>query len=274
MRLGETHFKNTDFIYHAIRRGCVEHRGMELLRAHPPELGRLLLHGEVDAAPTSSIVYALHPGKFFILDGFSISAPSCTGSILVFSREANSLEELEGGGIATTSTSASSVALLEILLREREIDARLIKNQNPSLEEMLRSADAALLIGDNALVEGYSRPELVIADLGEEWHALTRLPMVYALWLVRAGVAQREVEKLKLTLGEARSYAYEHFSELASQLADQLGIPAEAMEEHLRRLDYTLGDDNLRGLRRFFELASRHGIIPSPPEIRLVGGER
>jgi predicted solute-binding protein len=44
------------------------------------------------------------------------------------------------------------------------------------------------------------------------------------------------------------------------------------MEEHLRRLDYSLGCENLRGLRRFFELASRHGIIPSPPELKFAGG--
>ena len=276
MRLGETHFKNTDFIYHAIRNGAVNSAGVELVRAHPPELGELLHRGEIDAAPTSSIMYALHPGEFLILDGFSISAPAGTGSILIFSREASCLDELDGKSIATTSTSASSVALLEILLRERGINARLIKNQNPRLEEMLHHAEAALLIGDHAIVEGYRRRELVIADLGEEWHALTRLPMVYALWLVRKSFAHRreEVERLKLALNEARSYAYEHFSELAAQLASQLSIPPKAMEEHLRCLDYSLSEANLLGLRRFFELASKHGIIPSPPEIRLVGGER
>ena len=276
MRLGETHFKNTDFIYHAIRSGAVNSAGVELVRAHPPELGELLHRGELDAAPTSSIVYALYPEDFLILDGFSISAPAGTGSILVFSRDVTCLEELEGKSIATASTSASSVALLEILLRERGIEARLIKNQAPSLADMLRNADAALLIGDHALVEGYRRRELVIADLGEEWHSLTRLPMVYALWLVRRSFAQHgeEVEELRRVLNEARSYAYEHLSELAAQLAAQLGIPPRAMEEHLRCLDYSLSKNNLRGLQKFFELASKHGIIPSPPEIRLVGGER
>ncbi len=275
MRLGETHFKNTDFIYHAIRSGAVECSGIELVKAHPPELARLLLSGKIDAAPTSSIMYALHPEELAILEGLSISAPAGTGSILVFSRCASCLKELRGKRIATTSTSASSVALLRILLREKGIDAKLVVNHPPRLGEMLRIADAALLIGDHALVAGYLHPELVVADLGEEWRSLTGLPMVYALWLVTDEFARRTemVEELKSVLVQARRYAYEHLHELARVFAEQLGIPARVMREHLRCLDYNLSSRNLRGLKRFFELASRHGIIPSVPELRFAGGE-
>ncbi len=273
IRLGETRFSNTAFVRHAILSGAVREE-LTLVSAHPPELAEMLLRSAIDAAPASSIFYALHPERLAVLRGFSISAFGSTGSILVFSSRASALEELEGMRISATRASAASVALLRILLRELGVNAEVVENQEPRLEQMLSSHDAALLIGDDALAGAHAHPELVISDLGEEWRRLTGMPMVYALWMLSPEAARRPelVERVRRLLTLAREYAWKNLQELASEHARRLGIPEESMRRHLESLDYTLSGRHLRALERYFTLAERHGVIPRAPErVRMVG---
>lgn len=70
------------------------------------------------------------------------------------------------------------MALLKILLLEKfEIEPEFVV-MPPNLDEMLKRADAALVIGDRALQYQTERPNHL--DLGEEWTDMTGLPFVYA----------------------------------------------------------------------------------------------
>lgn len=265
MRVGQTYFKNTDFIYYAIREGIID-LGAELVTAHPPALGEMLLQGTVDVAPISSIIYGRHPDELVLLPDFSISAFGETGSILLFSDTVVSLDDLEDKKIALPGTSATSSVLLDILLREKGVGAEFVHHPEPDLRAMLNGADAALLIGDHALA-ARGRGERVLADLGAEWRRLTGLKMVYALWAVRRRFAEAhpdEVDGLYEKLSASRRYAYDHFREVAAALATRLGISAEAMAWHLSRLDYSLGTENRAGLEGFFALASKYGLAARP----------
>ncbi|MBI4344994.1 MAG: menaquinone biosynthesis protein [Euryarchaeota archaeon] len=265
MRVGQTYFKNTDFIYYAIQEGAID-LSAELVTAHPPALGEMLLRGEVDVAPISSIIYGQHPEELVLLPDFSISAFGETGSILLFSDDLASLGDLEGKKVALPGTSATSSVLLDILLREKEIGAEFVHHPEPDLRVMLRGSDAALLIGDHALA-ARGRGERVLADLGEEWRRLTGLRMVYALWAVRRRFAEarpEEVDGLYEKLSASRRYAYDHFLEVAAALATRLGISAEAMAWHLSRLDYSLGTENRAGLGGYFALASKYELAANP----------
>ncbi len=275
LRLGETRFCNTAFLRHALCSGRKMLRDcrVELVSAHPPELAHMLLRLEIDAAPVSSIFYALYPDKLAVLRGFSISACGSTGSILVFSERASALEELEGMRISASCASAASVALLRILLAERQINAEVVEGQVPELRKMLAVHEAALLIGDDAIVEAHRHPELVIADLGEEWRRLTGMPMVYALWMLstKAVESGERVHRIAELLAGAREYAREHLREIASCHARRLGVPESSILSHLKSLDYSLTGKHLRALQRYFRLAERHGILGAVPgSIRVV----
>jgi len=275
LRLGETRFSNTAFLRHALSSGLAEAAGcrVRLVSAHPPELAGMLLRSEIDAAPVSSIFHALHP-ELAVLRGFSISAYGSTGSILVFSSRASALEELEGMRISASCASAASVALLRILLAERGVNAEVVERQVPDLERMLAAHDAALLIGDDALVGAHIHPELVIADLGEEWRRLTGMPMVYALWMLSPEASEHagRVGRIAELLARAREYAATHLGEIACLHARRLGVPESSMRSHLESLDYSLTERHIRALLRYFRLAERHGILGSVPErIRMVG---
>jgi chorismate dehydratase len=271
LRIGTTHFKNTDFIFHAIRNGLVSTNGAAYYHAHPPALGKMLQEGTLDIAPTSSIIYGENYHDLLILPDFSINAYGRTMSILLFSEEILTMRELEGKRVTVPGTSASSSALLEIILRRKGIHAEIIYHEKPDLDSMLGVSDVALLIGDQALKANYEGRE-VLADLGEEWAKLTGKKMVYALWVIAREAAEREPEKVREfhhTLEKSRELAYRNLEHLSSSLAGELGVSIDFMMHHLTTLDYTLGEEEMGGLEEYFRQAHHYGILDQMPEINL-----
>jgi chorismate dehydratase len=270
MKIGQTRFKNTDFIYYPINKGWVSADGMEYIRDHPPALGKMLKAGEVDTAPTSSIIYAKNFNDFCILPDFSVSAHGKTGSILLFSETSN-LEELEGKTVAVPGTSASSSALLEIILKMKGINADILHHEEPDLDAMLKKADAALLIGDHALKASYDG-RLILCDLGEEWKGLTGEKMVYALWVIRKDAAEKtpeEISRFHDMLMLSRRRAKTEIDTISAQLARDLGVAPEFMKGHLETLDYGLGSDVIRGLEEYFARAYEFGILDEKPRLNF-----
>lgn len=271
MIVGQTFFKNTDFIYYAMNKGIVDTpTGVEYFAAHPPKLGQLLNEGKVDIAPTSSIIYGENPGDFEILPDFSISALGKTKSILVFSKELSSLEEAHGKKIAVPGTSASSSALLEIICGELGLDVEIVFNERPNLDQMLKKADAALLIGDQAIYQGYLGSP--ITDLGDEWHKLTGKMMVYALWVCRQESARDNYDGINSfyhALSKSRDYAYKNIEAISEDLASQIEVSKEFMHSHLKLLDYNLKEQNIEGLKTYFKMAKKYSIIDEMPKIKI-----
>ena len=262
MKIGQTRFKNTDFIYYPINKGLISAEGMEYVRAHPPALGKMLKTGEVDIAPTSSIIYAKNFNDFYILPDFSVSAHGRTGSILLFS-ELSNLEDLEGKTVAVPGTSASSSALLEIILKMKGINADILYHKEPHLDTMLEKADAALLIGDHALKASYDGRR-VLCDLGEEWKELTGQVMVYALWVIRKEAVDKnpeEVSRFYDNLVLSKRKATEEIDTISAQLAGDIGVSPEFMKVHFETLDYGLGSDVIKGLEEYFARAYEFGIL-------------
>ena len=66
----------------------------------------------------------------------------------------------------------------------------------PDIEQMLDKADAALIVGDEALtIYQKNRNRL---DLNEEWADLTGLPFVYSFWAGREfTIDKNETEKIR-----------------------------------------------------------------------------
>jgi chorismate dehydratase len=273
MRVGKTYFKNTDFIYYYIDNTAASPREIEYIKAHPPDLGEMLLRGEVDIAPVSSIIYGQHHRELYILPEFSISALGKTMSILLFSEKFSSLDDLEGKTIAIPSTTASSSALLDIILRMKNIKVEFVSHPPPILDSMLSKADAALLIGDHALKENYNGRRY-ICDLGEEWRKATGEKMVYALWVISRVAAEQkrhELEKFYEDMVYSREKAYENIDAVSSALAERLGVSAAFMRAHLESLDYGLDERGLRGLEVYFGKAFEFGILEEVPELNFFG---
>jgi chorismate dehydratase len=186
------------------------------------------------------------------LDFFPDVGIACEGpvrSILLVSRvPVESIRTL-----AVDSGSRTSVALARIILGERYRCFPEVFAHEPTLDRMLASAEAALVIGDPALRLEPAELGMTTLDLGEEWVQWTGLPMVFAVWAGRA-------EKLRGPARDAfvRSWQWgrDHIDEIVRRAADERGFPEALAREYLtRHIQYRLGLGHLEGLAKFRSLA-------------------
>ena len=159
VRLGRISYVNMAPVFHRLNAEVDEVQGV------PTELNRLLLDGQLDLAPISSIEYARHASALRILPRVCVSSEGAVDSIQLVSQTA--FPQIRS--IAVTPESATSVVLAKVLLPH----ARHV----PLGEE----ADAKLLIGDAALKSAFEDPTPHY-DLGRLWLERTGLPMVFAVW--------------------------------------------------------------------------------------------
>jgi chorismate dehydratase len=223
----------------------------EFVRGVPTELNQMLLEGSIDLTLISSIEFIRHRDILKALPDFSIATLGPVQSVMLF--HSTPWEKLDGKKIAVTTDSATSVELLNILLRETNIAAEFVPMQ-PDLDAMLENCDAALLIGDTALEEAVMKRSLrgkipYQTDLGEAWYNLTKLPFTFAVWASRKDnePSKAFVDRLRL----AREHGLGHLAEVAEEDARRLGLPQNIVQRYLANFRYYLMSPDVDGLLTF-----------------------
>jgi predicted solute-binding protein len=118
---------------------------------------------------------------------------------------------------------------------------------------MLRIADAALVIGDPALRIDPARLPCRVFDLGAEWVEMTGLPMVFAVWAGRRGVATAQVEE---AFRGSWQYGRAHMDEIVAVESASRGFPPEFVRTYLtRHIVHELGPREYEGMNLFLEYA-------------------
>jgi len=225
--------------------GACFHRGV------PTDLNARLLAGELDLTLVSSAEFVRHRDRLVALPDFSIATLGPVHSVTLFHHVP--WAELAGGHIAVTKESATSVALLRVLLDADGIDAAFVPAAS-DLDAMLGDFDAALLIGDAALEEAVARREIGgrvphATDLGEAWYRLTRLPFTFAVW-----AADRErppSSRLVAELRAARARGLGHLADVARAEAAARGLSEAVVLRYLANFRYFLTPPDRDGLDAF-----------------------
>lgn len=169
--------------------------------------------------------------------------------------------------VAADTSSRTSVVLARIILERRYGVVPVLIPQGPDIHAMLESADAAVIIGDPALrIEPAASPFSVL-DLGREWHDLTGLPMVFAVW---AGRAEAVNEASGRVLRESWRYGIEHLDEVVRVEAANRGFTEDFTRAYLtQNLVQDFGTAEYEGLNLFLEWGRKitTGVPGNPPEL-------
>ena len=263
VRLGVIDYLNCVPVYDWLLRQMAEKSapGIETEAGTPAQMNRALLSGAIDISNVSSVAYGEHSDEWLLLPHLSVAAHGRVESVLLFSWQ-NDWRALDGRSIALTDHSATSVALVRLLSERRYGIQPRYATQPSNLDAMLAEHDAALLIGDIALREGYLRRAIAgrgqpyVFDLAAEWQAWTGLPFCFSVWAARADRAEAiAASDVVALLQGSRKRGVADLDRLAREAAQRLDLPLAVCQQYLRLLDYDLGSGDLDGLRRFLEMA-------------------
>jgi predicted solute-binding protein len=151
--------------------------------------------------------------------------------------------------VAADSSSRTSVALTEVVLRERfGVHPKMIPHA-PELDAMLQSADAALVIGDPALRFHPDELPYHVYDLGQEWKWMTGLPMVFAVWAARPGIIDDGVVEV---LRASCNYGLANMEAIITREGPARGFSDELVRQYLTHyIQFELTPEFECGMKRF-----------------------
>jgi chorismate dehydratase len=175
--------------------------------------------------------------------------------------------------IAADTASRSSLAYAQILFRKfiRTNPTFLPAPADPIA--MLAQADAALLIGDPALLALEDRARIEAAagpclwlDLAHQWRTRTNLPWVAAVWAVRPEALINSAStptQLIHDLQQSRNHGLAHIDSLVEEWTPRISIPPATIRHYLtRNIHYTLDPECVAAIQLFRRYAAESDILP------------
>lgn len=259
VRIGAVSFLNTRPLVHGLE---TTHSDYALSFDTPSNLADKLRQGELDVGLIPIVEHLRGVGDSYV-PGIGIASDGPVRTVKLYSRVP--LESLRD--VAVDGRSRTSVAMLRILLAERFGVYPDFYSHRPDLTEMLRTHEAALLIGDLAFRDEGAP---ILWDLGAAWRDLTGLPFVAAVWTLREGV---DAGRVGGWLRAARDSGLAHLEEIAERAAGLQGQDAASLLSYLRdTLHFRLGERDTDAIETFHRFCLRYNLIPSNAPVRVAVG--
>jgi chorismate dehydratase len=244
-------------------------------RMTPAECAARLASGAADIGLVPTAALATNPG-LRTLPGCAIASKGRVRSLILVRRAAQPLAAIRS--VAADTASLTTLAHARILFRRWGNPDVPFLPATAGLDAMLERADAAVLIGDPALLALEERAnrfertgeELVYHDMAEEWHTLTGLPFVSAVW---AAAPQTSGAPGPSHLGtwesttadfiQSRIHGLQNIDVLVAEWSRRIPIPDETIRAYLTtNIHYVLDEECIAGMRCFFRMAAEAGVLP------------
>jgi len=101
---------------------------------------------------------------------------------------------------------------------------------------------------------------LHVYDVVQEWRRLTGLPAVLAIW---AGRREAVTPEIVADFVASKEYGLAHLGEISAAASLEQNLPAADLLNYLQEnIDFSLDSDNLAGLKLYYCLAAKLGLIP------------
>ena len=229
----------------------------------------------------------LTPG-LLVVPGCTISSLEQVRSIvlLVRSKRGEAVADALRGvrTIAADSASRSSAAYLRVLLTKFYAARATLVEHGADPLAMLAVHDAALLIGDPALLARERRDAIDTAiaatpgttllwlDVAQLWREHTGLPWVAAVWAARPEALEPAMTaQLIDDLQRSRDHGLAHIGELVSEWSCRLPLPPETIRTYLtQNIHYYLDAPCIEAVGLFRRYAAELGILPPLGPLRVL----
>jgi chorismate dehydratase len=307
LRISVVQYLNTAPLVRGFTHGSLRDK-YDLSFTVPSQCAEALRTGAADVAIIPAIEYQriVSDGiPLTILPDLAIASKERVRSLLLISK----VPIRQARRIALDPSSRSTQALVKILAAKRwQISPEFFEPAPPDengdlhdirISAMLENADAALIIGDAALriaiaaethvtrgpdVEWLTSgatigiptvPQLHIYDVVKEWWHLTEKPAVLAVWAARNESFPNNLVPAALAADFQASldFGLTQIPQISVESAQEMHLPEKELRLYLEKnIDYSLDQENLQGLLRFFNESQAFGLIPPLNRIAIAAG--
>jgi chorismate dehydratase len=235
-------------------------------RILPSECADRLVSGRADIGLIPIAALAANPG-LRVLPGCVIASKGQVRSLLLVRHASQPLAALRS--VAADTASRTTLAHARILLRHWGNPDVPFLPMAANLDAMLQRADAAILIGDPALLALEERAnhfertgeELVYHDLAQEWRTLTGLPFVSAVWA--AAPDSPLDESVAEDFIQSRIHGLQNIDTLVAEWSRRIAISEHTLRAYLTtNIHYILDEECLEAMKVFFRMAAEAGALP------------
>ncbi len=240
----------------------------EVISRVPSDLNRMLQSAELDVSAISSFSYGQNANDYLLLPKLSVGSVGNVYSILLFLKEP--IESKRPKKISVTTTSATSVNLLKIIMTMHFDCTPEYVAAEPVLESMLETSDAALIIGDSAIKASWKNHGLQVIDLGRLWHEWTGHGMTYAVVAARkeaAKAAPEAVQAVYNALVASKQYNITHLDPLIHYACSLIGGTPAYWNTYFHSLQYDFGSELQEGLKLYFRYSKQLGLLTNDVEL-------
>ena len=229
-----------------------EKRQFKILPIVPRRMGELSAAYLIDAGIFSLMNY-FSQEEYLELMNYCIATRDQVKSVMLFSKEG--WGDLEGKRIGVTDDTATSIRLLQVLLKKKYgVQASLVRMHSGVNDHS--EFDAVLLIGDDALRRnkfGLPGFELVF-DLAKEWYEWQKLPFVFAVWALKKSLPPEKKSELKQVLESSLEQNESKLDRVGALHGKQIGLTPSEVREYLEGFNYRLGDRERTAMQVFRKL--------------------
>ncbi len=253
-RVGIHDFLNSKPIINPILHGLVE-TPFELIIDLPSRLADRFSSGELDIAMIPSVEYA-RIEEAVIIPQICIASLGRVDTVLLFSKI--EIENIET--VSVDPKSRTSVSMLEVLFHEKWGKSLSIKTGEEKPELMLNSADAGLVIGDEAF--RIDRRRYAVYDLGELWYQHTRRSFTHAVLCAKKGERWDSAVEALVKAKETGLANLDLIARQESNATYAAGITSEKFLDYLTtKIFFDLGHEQIEGLTYFLRSAEDLGLV-------------
>jgi chorismate dehydratase len=243
-------------------------------RMTPAECAARLADGRADIGLIPIASLATTPG-LRILPGCTIASKGKVRSLILVHHASVSPSKLRS--VAVDAASRTTLVYARMMFHKWGNAQVPFLPMVADLDAMLEQADAAILIGDPALLALEERnnqfertgEELVYLDLAEEWRKLTGLAFVSAVWAVAPIVVTPASggsvlgESIAQDFVLSRDHGLANIDALVAEWSQRFPIPEQTIRTYLTtNIHYVLDEECVEGMRGFFHMAAELGILP------------
>jgi len=235
-------------------------------RMTPSECAARLADGRADIGLIPIASLATTPG-LRILPGCTIASKGKVRSLILVHRARVSPSKLRS--VAADAASRTTLVYARMMFHKWGNAEVPFLPMVADLDAMLEQADAAILIGDPALLALEERnnqfertgEELVYVDLAEEWRRLTGLAFVSAVWGIACSSALDQ--SIAEDFMRSRDHGLANIDALVAEWSQRFPIPEQTIRTYLTtNIHYVLDEECVEGMRGFFHMAAELGILP------------